>query len=75
MNLHGVTRSFCKECGTPVAYESNKIANEIHLYIGTLENPDKYQPQFHVFCKERLPWLTISDNTPRYDTLPKLKSS
>lgn len=64
------TRSFCARCGTPMAYRTNKLPEEIHLYLGTLRHPERYTPQVHVHCAERLPWLHIEDEAERYDRLP-----
>lgn len=61
-----VSRSFCGDCGTPISYEAERCADEIHLYVSTLDHPEKFEPQLHVFCAESLPWLKIDDSLPRY---------
>jgi hypothetical protein len=67
----GVTRSFCIRCGTPMAYRSTAFPGEIHLYIGTLDNPQDYPAQVQVFCSQKLPWLSIDENIPKYETVPQ----
>jgi hypothetical protein len=62
----GVRRSFCADCGTPMAYESDRFPGEIHLYAASLENPEDYAPQSHVHCAERLSWFEVKDDLPRY---------
>ncbi len=62
----GVTRSFCGTCGTPMAFQADRYANEIHLYAATLSNPEIFVPKFHVHYDEHLPWLKLGDNLPRY---------
>ncbi len=62
----GVKRSFCRTCGTPMAYETERLPHEIHLYAASLENPEDYTPAFHVFHAEHLPWLSIEDDLPRH---------
>lgn len=62
----GVRRRFCSACGTPMSYEADRFGDEIHLYAATLDNPEAYQPSFHVFTSEQLPWLHISDGLPRH---------
>jgi len=57
---------FCSSCGTPMAYESDKYPDEIHLYLSSLENPDVPIPQFHVHCAEKLRCIVISDGLPQY---------
>lgn len=66
----GVYRSFCATCGTPMAYESDKLPGEIHLYLGTLEHPEQMCPTLEVFCRERLPWLKLTVDGSSFDGLP-----
>ena len=63
----GVTRSFCKDCGTPLSYRSTRWPGEVHLYAATLDQPERYKPTAHVFWAERLPWLQVSDDLPKHE--------
>lgn len=65
----GVRRGFCADCGTPMTYESDRCPDEVHLYVSTLDEPGEYPPQVHVFFAERIPWMELSDNLPRYEGL------
>ena len=62
----GVTRSFCGTCGTPMAFQADRFPGEIHLYAATLASPEDFTPKFHVHHAERLAWLEIDDDLPRY---------
>ena len=62
----GVRRGFCADCGTPLTYEADRVPEEVHLYISTLDDPGAYQPQLHVFYAERIPWLELYDDLPRH---------
>jgi len=62
----GVTRSFCSACGTPMAFQADRYAGEIHLYAATLSNPQDFTPNFHVHYDDHLPWLKIDDDLPRH---------
>jgi hypothetical protein len=62
----GVRRSFCGECGSPIAYEADRVPDEIHLYHGTLDDPGALVPEAHVHTGERLPWFEVHDVLPRY---------
>ena len=55
---------------TSLAYESTQWAEDIHLFAGAFEQPDQLQPRFHIFWSERLPWLCLSDELPRFLTTP-----
>lgn len=63
----GVRRLFCANCGTPMAYETDKYPKEIHFYAASLEKPEDFKPAFHVHYAERLSWADINDALPRYD--------
>jgi hypothetical protein len=65
----GVQRGFCADCGTPMTYEADRYADEVHLYVSTLDNPGAYRPQVHVFFAERVPWMDLVDDLPRYEGL------
>jgi len=62
----GVSRGFCARCGTPISYEAEAFPGELHLYVGTFDDPENFVPQSHVFYAERLPWLETHDALPRF---------
>jgi hypothetical protein len=62
----GVRRSFCPRCGSPVAYEADRIPKEVHLYHGTLADGGSAPPTVHVHVAEQLPWFEVLDDLPRY---------
>ena len=66
----GVTRSFCPQCGSPMTYRSNSMPTEIHLFLGSLDNPEEFPAQAQVFCAEKLPWLSVDDHIPKFDAIP-----
>lgn len=63
----GVRRSFCGRCGSPIAYENDRMPNEVHLYLGTLAHPSSVSPEAHVSVAEQLSWFEILDDLPRYE--------
>jgi len=67
----GVRRSFCPDCGTPLCYEADWCADEIHLYISTLDAPEHFTPQLHVHRAERIAWLELDDSLPRYESFSR----
>ena len=60
------TRGFCPTCGTQMSFESTRWPGEIHLYGASLDDPERYAPGLHCHTQERLSWLHIEDNLPRY---------
>lgn len=67
----GVQRSFCPQCGTPIAYRSARIPKEIHVLIGALDQPEDYPPQMEVYCQEQLPWVDLALDGPKFQVLPE----
>ena len=61
-----MTRSFCQACGTPLTYEAEWCADEVHVYISTLDNPEHFEPRSHVFFIEKIPWFDTADHLPRF---------
>jgi hypothetical protein len=62
----GVRRGFCETCGSPLTYENDHMADEVHLYAASLSDPAGVSPDRHVFVSEQLPWLEVLDELPRY---------
>lgn len=62
-----VPRHLCATCGTPMGFEADHYAGGMHLYAASLENPDAFEPTFHVNWQARLEWLQITDDLPKYD--------
>ena len=62
----GVRRLFCGRCGSPMAFDAERYASEIHLYAASLDDPESYAPQCHVHNAERLPWFDVKDDLKRY---------
>ncbi len=67
LTSHGrVQRQFCPSCGTQMTYQFDGWPDETHLYAATLDEPGRFVPQAHYHYAERLPWLFISDDLPKY---------
>lgn len=63
----GVFRHFCSDCGSPMGFEADHYPGGMHLYAASLDDPDDFKPEFHVFWSNRLPWLQMEDDLPKYD--------
>lgn len=61
-----VMRSFCRNCGAPLSFETEIFPDETHLYAATLDDPTLYNPTAHIFWAERLPWLEVTDALPKH---------
>ncbi len=65
----GVARSFCGRCGTSLTWEGatqSSNAEIIEFHISTLDDPEGFVPEEHTRYTERLTWLEMADDLPRY---------
>lgn len=67
----GVQRYFCPTCGSPMAYAGSRWPKEVHLFIGTLENPAKFPPTGHAHIGEAVAWFDVHDDLPRFERTVK----
>ncbi|MBS0240631.1 MAG: GFA family protein [Proteobacteria bacterium] len=65
----GVKRYFCGTCGSPMAYAGSRWPKEVHLLLGTLDDPEKFSPTGHAHITERVNWFDVHDDLPRYATV------
>ncbi len=61
----GVRRAFCAACGTPLTYEAVRIADEVHVTAGTLDDPASAPPTLYVWWEGRLLRLHADDGLPK----------
>jgi hypothetical protein len=70
----GIHRTFCPDCGTPLSYEAEWQGQVIvGLFVGTLDNPELFPPERHVFDLDRISWFDVADHLPRYHQTPSAK--
>ena len=62
----GVKRYFCASCGSPMAYAGARWPGEVHLFHGTLADPEQWPPTGHAHVAEQVRWFEINDHLPRY---------
>jgi hypothetical protein len=62
----GVVRSFCPRCGTPLAFSGARWPNEIHLLVGTFDDPASLEPRGHVYVQDQMPWIKLADGLKRF---------
>lgn len=69
-----VHRYFCGKCGSPLAYVGKKFAGTVHLYAGSLAEPDRVTPTGHLNAREQLPWAEVHKSLPQYTSMADLKA-
>ena len=63
---HGM-RLFCRRCGTQIAFKQVDKPSSIDVNIGSLDDPSKVTPEYHIWTQSRIPWFDVADDLPRYD--------
>ena len=62
----GVTRAFCRDCGTALTFARSDIDGEIDVTTCSLDAPAEVPPEDHVFTAGKLPWIKLSDGLPQH---------
>jgi hypothetical protein len=68
----GVLRGFCRRCGTTLTYRKDPeivrgARDDVYIATRTLDDPDAYPPDEHVFYGERVGWFDAEDDRPHHD--------
>ena len=58
----GVRRGFCGRCGAPLTFEGARWPGEIHIHLGSLDDPEVFPPTQQGFTREQLSWLQVSSS-------------
>lgn len=66
---HGI-RHFCGVCGSSLFFEFDNRPDRVEVLVGTLDDASDVVPTFHGFHMERIDWFDVSDDLPRYSTMP-----
>ncbi len=62
---HG-TRSFCPRCGTQLMFEDDRSPDEVDLTTCSLDEPDRFPPQSHIYTATQVGWVKLDDGLPRF---------
>ena len=49
-----------------MGFEADHYPGSIYLYAASLENPQDFQPSFHLNVDSRLPWLMLDDELAKH---------
>ena len=60
------TRSFCRDCGTPLTFVHEDFPGEIDVTTCSLDAPAELAPLDHVWTSRQLPWVKLADGLPAY---------
>lgn len=63
----GVTRGLCARCGTSLTYEIDKRPGQIDVTLTSFDDPSQFSPRAHIWIEDKLPWVEIRDDLPRFE--------
>ena len=61
-------REFCGTCGTQICYHDTDDPDEIDINMSTLDDPEMFEPEYHIFTEDQLEWFEVDDDLPRFKT-------
>jgi hypothetical protein len=62
----GVTRTFCRQCGSNLQFISDKRPSTLAIALGTLDDDPGIQASLHIFVASKAPWFEITDALPQH---------
>lgn len=57
----GAQRGFCSRCGSTMFFRSERWAGELHVALGSLDDPIDREPQAHAFHDSHVDWMPLDD--------------
>ena len=59
-------REHCRECGSQLVFRSRLNTDTIDINTNTLDEPERFKPEYHIWFDERVSWTSYNDGLPRY---------
>jgi len=61
------TRTFCGRCGTPLTFTHTSYEGKIDVTAVSLDDPEAFPPQGHVWTSQKLKWVHLDDGLPCFE--------
>ena len=65
-----VDRNFCPECGSPIFSDVAAMPGVAFIKAGTLDDTTWLDPQLHVYCDGKEPWVRLSEDSQQFGRMP-----
>ena len=62
----GVIRSFCRDCGTQLAFQDEAEPASVDLTVCSLDHPNGIAPRHHIWTDRKLSWVGLNDGLPHH---------
>ncbi|CAN5858276.1 GFA family protein [soil metagenome] len=60
------TRTFCRDCGTPLTFQSAQHAGDLDVTTSSLDEPEQVPPRDHTFTRSKLSWVKLAAGLPTF---------
>lgn len=60
-------REFCGACGAQICYRDIEDPVTVEVNTATLDEPESFEPEYHIYTVDQLSWFEIDDDLPRYE--------
>ena len=71
----GYRAYFCAKCGVYIYCKYNFGKGRLTVRTKTLENPNIFPPQAHIFTKDKDPWINLTDDAKCFNEMYDPKST
>jgi hypothetical protein len=61
-----VLRGFCASCGTSLTWRHQDAGEEIDITSASLDDPDAFPPQEHIWLSDGVEWARFADDLLKY---------
>lgn len=62
----GITRTFCRKCGSTLQFVRATRPDTFALALGTLDDDPGIRPAMHIHIEGKAPWFDIDDGLPQH---------
>lgn len=59
-------RTFCSDCGTSLTFRFLAVPQEIDVTVASLDDPETFRPEDHIWTEFGISWAQTEDGLPRY---------
>ncbi len=60
-------RGFCAKCGSTLSMHEEVLAERVQVTLGSLDHPERVEPDDHVWTRSRIAWFDVADDIPRFE--------
>ncbi len=63
-------RTFCPECGSPIAWAVDVMPDMVMISVGTLDDPSWVKPAMQIYCDSAQPWVSLGGEMQSFPGMP-----